>query len=108
MPVCKILFTRMNLVKDNLFSCLVSLGTHLSASASTVVEEDGFSLACAASRFRFSNVSWRLSNGLLPAELDNEILIDYWETAYSLWSNISIRVSERAKHSGTYYCIAER
>ena len=85
----------------------ISIGTHLSASASTVVEEDGFSLVCAASKFRFSNVSWRHSdNGLFG--LDNEILIDYWDTNYSHWSNISIRTSQRGKHSGKYYCIAQR
>ena len=81
-------------------------GLYFESSKNSIVEGDEFSFLCAVSRFQYSNITWgHSSNGLL--ELDKGIKIKYWNSNYSLWSNISVMASSKARHSGDFYCNAE-
>ena len=80
---------------------------YLESSKDSIVEGDGFSIVCAASKFRYSNVSWGHSSISL-LEHDKDIKIEYWDTNYSLWSNISVMAGSKTTHSGDFYCNAER
>ena len=83
----------------------IILGTYLGPNIGSVVDGENFNLTCGVSKFQYSRISWNKPGQ--PLELDKDVVIEYWNTSYSLWSNISIRESSRTRHAGDFYCNAD-
>jgi hypothetical protein len=86
-------------------------GTFIEGSAKSVVEGEAVNLTCAASKYKFSSVSWRLQpqqQSVASSSFTNETFIENWNTEHSRWSRIWINKAAMDIHSRTFKCHLQR